>query len=96
MKDSRIGSIFLFSLLVIMIIINISIVYGKDQKLLICVFGELAWRSGCVMDCHATALGSIPVGNGEKTELHVLRKRQLMGVPSLNDLAVDGMLNTAN
>ena len=29
-------------------------------------------------------------------ELHVLRKGQLMGVPSLNDLAVDGTLNTTN
>ena len=51
---------------------------------------ELVWRSGCVMDCHAKARGSIPVGDGEKTELHVLRKEQLMGVPSPNDLAVDG------
>ena len=45
---------------------------------------ELAWRSGSVMDCHATARGSIPVGNGVKTELHVLRKGQSTGVPSLN------------
>ena len=37
---------------------------------------ELACRSGCVMDCHATARGSIPSGNGVKTELHVLRKGQ--------------------
>ena len=50
----------------------------------------LAWRSGSVMDCHATARGSIPSGNGVKTELHVLRKGQQMGVPSLNDLNVDG------
>ena len=27
---------------------------------------ELACRSGSVMDCHATARGSIPVGNGAK------------------------------
>ena len=27
---------------------------------------ELAWRSGSVMDCHATAWGSIPSGNGVK------------------------------
>ena len=51
---------------------------------------ELAWRSGSVMDCHATARGSIPGRNGVFTELHVLRKGQLMGVPSLNDLAVEG------
>ena len=51
---------------------------------------ELAWHSGSVMDCHATARGSIPAGNGIFTELHVLRKGQYMGVPSLNDLAVDG------
>ena len=31
-----------------------------------------------------------------KTELNVLRKGQLMGVPSLNDLNVDGTLNTTN
>ena len=37
---------------------------------------ELAWRSGCVMDCHATARGSIPGGNGVKTELHILCKGQ--------------------
>ena len=38
------------------------------------------------------ARGSIPGGNGEQvfTELYVLRKGQYMGVPSLNDLAVDG------
>ena len=34
----------------------------------------MAWRSGSVMDCHATALSSIPGGNGVKTELHVPRK----------------------
>ena len=33
---------------------------------------ELAWRSGSVMDCQATAWGSIPSGNGVRTELHVL------------------------
>ena len=37
---------------------------------------ELAWRSGSVMDCHATTQGSIPIGNSVKTELHVLRKGQ--------------------
>ena len=37
---------------------------------------ELVWRSGSVMDCHKTARGSIPDGNGVKTELHVLRKEQ--------------------
>ena len=51
---------------------------------------ELAWRSGRVMDRHATARGSIPGWNSVLTELHVLRKGQEMGVPSLNDLAVDG------
>ena len=29
-----------------------------------------------VMDCHVTAWGSIPGGNGVFTELHVLRKGQ--------------------
>ena len=33
-----------------------------------------SWRIGSVMDCHVTARGSIPGGNGVKTELHVLRK----------------------
>ena len=37
---------------------------------------ELAWRSGSVMDCHATAWDSIPDGNGVFTELHALRKGQ--------------------
>ena len=37
---------------------------------------DLAWHSGSVMDCHATAWGSIPAGNGIFTELHVLRKGQ--------------------
>ena len=32
---------------------------------------ELAWRRGCVMDCHTMAQGSIRGGNGIKTELHV-------------------------
>ena len=51
---------------------------------------ELAWHSGSVMDCHATARGSIPGGTGVFTELHVLCKGQLMGVMSLNDLTVKG------
>ena len=37
---------------------------------------EQAWRSGRVMDCHATAPGSIPGRDGVFTELHVLRKGQ--------------------
>ena len=37
---------------------------------------ELAWRSGRVMDRHATARGSIPGWNGVFTELLVLRKGQ--------------------
>ena len=50
------------------------------------VWMGLALCSGCVMDCHATARGSNPV----------LRKGQLIGVPSLNDLTVDGTFNTNN
>ena len=57
---------------------------------------ELAWCNGCVMDCHATTRGSIPGGDGVKTELHVLHKGQYMGVLFLNDLIVDGTLNTTN
>ena len=34
------------------------------------------WRSGNVMNCHATAPGSIPGRDGVFTELHVLRKGQ--------------------
>ena len=52
---------------------------------------ELAWCSSSVMDCHVMARGSIPGGNGVKTELHLLHKGQKMGVPSLNELTVDGM-----
>ena len=37
---------------------------------------ELAWRSGSIMDSHATTRGSIPDGNGVFAELHVLRKGQ--------------------
>ena len=37
-----------------------------------------------------------PCGNDVKTELHVLRKGQQMWVPSLNDLATDGTLNTTH
>ena len=40
------------------------------------MYVELAWRSGCVMDCHTTTSGSIIGGDGVKTELHVLRKGQ--------------------
>ena len=45
---------------------------------------ELVWRSGNVKDFHATVRGSVPGGNGvKKTQLHVLRKEQYMGMPSL-------------
>ena len=37
---------------------------------------ELAWHSGNVKDCHATARGSIYGRNGVFTELHVIRKEQ--------------------
>ena len=37
---------------------------------------ELAWLSGNVMDCHATARGSIPGLNGVFIESHVLGKGQ--------------------
>ena len=47
-----------------------------ENKLSVTNLRELAWRSGSVMDCHATARGSIPGGNGVLTELHVLRKGQ--------------------
>ena len=37
---------------------------------------ERPWRSGNVMNYHATAPGSIPGRDGVFTELHVLRKGQ--------------------
>ena len=37
---------------------------------------DLVWRSASVMDSHATDRGSIPSGNGVKTELHILPKGQ--------------------
>ena len=37
---------------------------------------ECPWCSGNVMNCHATAPGSIPGRDGVFTELHVLRKGQ--------------------
>ena len=48
------------------------------------------------MDCQTTIWGSIPSGDSVKPELHIDRKGQLMWVPSLNDLAVDGTLKTTN
>ena len=56
--------------------------------------GELPWCSGSIMDCHATAPGSIPGRDGVFTEFHVHLKGQEMGVSSLNDLAVNGTLIT--
>ena len=37
---------------------------------------ERPWRSGNVMNCHATAPGSIPGRDGVFTEFHVLCKGQ--------------------
>ena len=37
---------------------------------------ELVQRSGNIMECHATAQGSIPGRNGVLIELHVLCKGQ--------------------
>ena len=37
---------------------------------------ELAWCSGSVTECHATARDSIPSGNSVFTKLHILRKGQ--------------------
>ena len=51
----------------------------------------LTWCSSSVMDCHAMIRGSIPGGNGVKT-----KQGTVNGVPSLNDLAVDGTLITNN
>ena len=43
--------------------------YGKLECKSASSIVELAWHSFCVMDCHATAHGSIPSGNGVKTKL---------------------------
>ena len=51
-------------------------------KCILQCFVELAWRSGSVMDCHTTARGSIPDGISVKNEIHILRKGQLMGMPT--------------
>ena len=40
------------------------------------IYVERPWRSGNVMNCHATAPGSIPGRDGVFTELHILRKGQ--------------------
>ena len=42
--------------------------------MIISLSGACVGRSGNVMDCHATARGSIPGRNGEFIELHVLHK----------------------
>ena len=44
---------------------------------------ELAWRCGSVMDCHATARGSIPYGNGEKKRALHPSQGTVHGMPSL-------------
>ena len=46
----------------------------KKKRSLIHIRVKLAWRCGSVMDCHATARGSIPGWYGVLTELHVLRE----------------------
>ena len=46
------------------------------QNIILNFLRYLAGLSAAVMDRHATARGSIPVGNGVFTELHVLRKGQ--------------------
>ena len=43
---------------------------------LVSFISKCPWRSGNVMNCHATAPGSIPCRDGVFTELHVLRKGQ--------------------
>ena len=50
--------------------VNDKLVHQIEQQ------GELAWCSGSEMDCHATARGSIPGGDGVRTKLHAIRKGQ--------------------
>ena len=57
---------------------------------------ELAWRSDSVMDCHAAVRGTITGGNGVKKRASRPSQGTVNGVPSLNDLLVDGTLNTTN
>ena len=45
------------------------------------------------MDCHATARGSIPGGNGVKTELHVLLSSLILYLCLLSSIVPNIMLN---
>ena len=47
-----------------------------DKVFIIPPWSGAPYRSGCVMDCHASTLGLIPGGDSVKTELHVLCKGQ--------------------
>ena len=62
------------SLSMAMMLVNLRISHCGAVKLQL--FWERPWRSGNVMNCHATAPGSIPGRDGVFTELHVLRKGQ--------------------
>ena len=55
---------------------NINNVFDSKRMIFDTNTVELPWRSGSVMDCHATAPGSIPGRDGVFTELYVLRKGQ--------------------
>ena len=55
---------------------NLGNTYVVNMQLRKSMYGERLWRSGNVMNCHATAPGSIPGRDGVFTELHVLRKGQ--------------------
>ena len=57
-------------LVIVILISYIKCISSKQGKV------ERPWRSGNVMNCHATAPGSIPGLDGVFTELHVLRKGQ--------------------
>ena len=55
---------------------NITYLVPAGSNGTLTIHRELAWPSGCVMDCHTMARGSIPGGNSVQTELHVLCKGQ--------------------
>ena len=63
---------------------------SSKSLILMCLQNSNNSSSTYLWSKRETARGSIPGGNGVFTELHVLRKGQWKGVPSLNDLAVDG------
>ena len=64
------------SIVLVIVVLNFKGHFHFSQTAVFQNLVELPWCSGSVMDCHATAPGSIPSRDGVFTELHVLRKGQ--------------------